>query len=351
MTIYLDCSPLTSSKISGIGIYNKNLFLGLKAILGDEVKPVLKWNRWKKKNIVHQHLSNDVDFLPPALLSKKILYHGTDHKINTISAGPKIVTIHDMQPFEDKWLDSDFAAKRRLIISKTLNSDLQRIIAVSHFTKNEILKLFPTLEEKIDVIYHGCDFHNSLSIALENRLINIIKDRPFLLFLGNIEERKNLINQIKAFEILKKSNKDLIFILAGSPGFKYEDVENYILASKHKDSIFLTGYLNETEKLYALKNTSCLMFASWYEGFGIPVIEALSLNGRVLISHSTSLVEIAGEYCHQCNPASIEDIASKAEQVISSGNLKIIDLELWKNKWSWSKCAIETINSYKKIQI
>lgn len=339
---------MTNNHISGIGIYNKNLFLELSKYLGPDISPVLKWTRFSKKRIVEAHVGRQVRLLSPVILNKKIIYHGTDHKLNTTSFGPKVVTIHDMQPFVNKWLNPEFAKKRRAVLDKTLRGPIDRIIAISEFTKSEILKSYPHLETKIDVIYHGCGLQ-LLESTENNRLANIISGRPFLLFVGNIEERKNLINQLMSFETLKKEYPELLFVIAGSAGFNSDKIYEYIQKSAYRESIILTGYLDENEKQYALQNTSCLMFASFYEGFGIPVIEALAYNSNVLISDTGALIEIAGAYCHSANPLSIDDIAMKTKQIINHGNKQKIDSNLWMEKWSWKNTAIKTLDVYKKL--
>jgi glycosyltransferase involved in cell wall biosynthesis len=352
LKVYLDCSPLTNPQVSGIGVYNKNLFLELRKELKDDVYPVLKWSRLKHSETVRHHIYENVKPLAPILLSKKTIYHGTDHKLNTRSLGPTVVTIHDMQPFEGKWMDPNFAKGRTEIMTRVLQSNVDKIIAVSQFTKNEIIKYFPKVAPKIEVVYHGYNFEDS-RIDLETIQPNSIKDiaqgRPFLFFIGNIEERKNLINQIKAFEILKESEPDLIFIVAGRAGFNFEEIVKYMALSRYSADIYGTGYLSEEEKAYALKHTVCLMFASWYEGFGIPVIEALAKNTNLVISQSSSLEEIGREYCYQCNPADPEDIANKVATVMKKGNLQKVNLDTWKNDWSWKKCALGTIDVYKKL--
>lgn len=352
LKVYLDCSPLTNPQVSGIGVYNKNLFLELRKKLNGDVFPVLKWSRLKNSETVRRHIHEEVKPLSPFLLNKNIVYHGTDHKLNTRSIfGPKIVTIHDMQPFEGKWMDPKFAKGRIEIMTRVLESDVQKIIAISEFTKNEIIKYFPKVASKIEVVYHGYNF-DEIKLDVETIQPNAIKDiakgRPFLFFVGNIEERKNLINQIKAFEILKETHEDLIFIIAGRAGFNFEEIVKYMALSRYSADIYGTGYLSEEEKAYAFKHTVCLMFASWYEGFGLPVIEALSKNTNVIISQSSSLEEIGKGYCYQCDPADPESIAHNVEMVMGKGNLKKVDFNSWKNEWSWSKCADETINVYKR---
>jgi alpha-1,3-rhamnosyl/mannosyltransferase len=350
LKVYLDCSPLTNVQISGIGVYNKNLFLSLKNELRVDVLPVLKWSRLKKAKIVEEHVHENVHALPPFLLNKDIVYHGTDHKLNTYARGPKVVTIHDMQPFVGKWLDPKFAEKRVEIMTRVFKSDIQRIIAISQFTKNEIIKYFPEVASKIDVVYHGNNFNSSpeKKSTDENIIKKITNGRPFLFFIGNLEERKNLINQMKAFEIIKERHKDLIFILSGREGFNYKEIAEFITYSKFKNDIYVTGYLSDVDKDYAMKNTSCLMFASWYEGFGIPVIEALADNTNIIISRGSSLDEVSEGYCYQCNPKDPSDIACSVEIIMEKGNLKKVDLETFQEKWSWKNCASETLKVYKK---
>lgn len=351
LKVYLDCSPLTNPQVSGIGVYNKNLFIGLKGQLQTNVVPVLKWSRLSKASVVEGHLEEKVKPLPPILFNKKVVYHGTDHKLNTKALGPKVVTIHDMQPFVGKWMDPKFAEGRIEVMTKVFNSDVQRIIAISHFTKSEIIRFFPAIADKVEVVYHGHKFemHKMLNADPESNIVkSIADDRPFLFFIGNIEERKNLINQIKAFEILKAEYKDLIFILSGKDGYNSQSIKNYILTSKYKNDIHVTGYLSEEEKDYALKKTSCLMFASWYEGFGFPLLEALAKNTNVIISQSSSLEELGKGICYLCNPAEPEDIAEKVAIIMKTGNLKKLDMSDFRKDWSWNKCALETIEVYKK---
>lgn len=346
MKYYLDCSSLTHQKISGIGVYNKNLFLELNKL--DHIIPVLKWSRFSKGPIVKKHLGTDVSFLPPLLLDKKIVYHGTDHKLNTRCLGPSVVTIHDMQPFEDKWLDPKFAENRRAIINKTLTSDCNKFIAVSHFTRQEIIKYYPAIESKIEVVYHGYNFPEDEPAGINN-LKEKLHDRPFLLFLGNIEERKNLINQFYAFELLKKDYPELLLVVAGNAGYNYATIAEVFNKSPHKGSVIFSGYLNEVEKKFALSETSCLMFASWYEGFGIPVIEALAYNSNVLISKGGALEEIAGEICHSATPSDIGDIYVQTRNVMENGNKTVVDMNEWKEKWSWKNSALATMKIYKSL--
>ena len=350
MKVYLDCASLTNTDVSGIGVYNKNLFKKLENNPHLECHPALKWSRFKKARVVEQHLGKKVKLLPPLILNKKALYHGTDHRLNAYSWGPRVVTIHDMQPFLRQWLDPKFAKNRIEIMSKVLRSDVQKIITVSEFSRQEIIRFFPNIEKKIEVVYHGYDLSDQVTInpQAQIKIDTILKGQPFLFFIGNIEERKNLINQIKAFEILKAKHKDLKFLIAGKPGFNFESIKKYIDESPFKGDIHLPGYLSTEEKQYAYSQTACLMFASFYEGFGIPAIEAMAVNAPVIISEKSALSEIAGGFARECNPYDIHSIAEVTEVVLNQGNLKKMSHEEIKSLFSWEKCAQETYLVYQK---
>ena len=110
----------------------------------------------------------------------------------------------------------------------------------------------------------------------------------------------------------------------------------------------MTGYLTEEEKNYAFEYTSCFMFASWYEGFGIPVIEALATNTNIVTSRTSSLNEIGKGYCYQCNPMDPADIACTVEIIMEKGNMKKVEMDSFQTEWSWKSCAQKTIGVYQK---
>lgn len=347
---------MTNPHLSGIGIYNRNLYLELHKLLADtecgnhlELCPVLKWTRIKKKSLVEKHIqTRSIKTLWPMVFDKLSIYHGPDYKLNTKSFGKNVVTIHDMQAYMGKWLDPKFAAQKIYIINKTLSGPLDKIIAVSEFTKNEIIKVAPHLESKIEVIYHGCDFDHQSEFA-PSMIKEKINGRPFLFSIGHIEERKNLINQIKAFELLKAEFPELVYVLAGRPGFGAAFIFDYIAKSKAKDDIFYFDYINNSEKYFALKNTSCLMFASHYEGFGIPAIEALHFNSGVLISKTPCLEEIVGSFCHSTHPENIEEMAAVTRHILKNGNKVKINSSEWIKKWSWTETAKKTLKLYQSL--
>lgn len=349
MRVYLDCAPLTNERISGIGQYTKNLFLSLEKEMGEEVRPVLKLSRFKKAAIVQKHIKRKPSLLMPISYRPFTIFHGPDYRLYSGHIGPKVVTIHDMQPFLNKWIDPKFAKNRRDVITKSLKSDVQRVIAISEFTKKEIVRFFPEVESKIDVVYHGHVFKN---VQINEQEIQSLKDlingRPFLFFVGNVEERKNLINQIKAFEIVKKDYPDLLFIIGGQNGFGSEVIEQFIQTSKERESIIRVGYMTDVQVNWCYQNTACFMFVSWYEGFGLPILDALGCNGKILTSSTSSCDEVARDFALKANPADVEEIAFKLDLILDNKNVSESGLQEWLKTWSWKTCALNTMKVYQK---
>lgn len=352
MRVYLDCAPLTNERISGIGQYTKNLFLALEAEMKEDIRPVLKFSRFKKAAIVQKHIKKKPSLLMPISYRPFTVFHGPDYKLYSGHIGPKVVTIHDMQPFLNKWIDPKFAKNRRDVIAKSLKSDVQRVIAISEFTKKEIIRFFPEIESKIDVVYHGHIFKNTAENFIESKEIQALKDlingRPFLFFVGNIEERKNLINQIKAFEIVKKDYPDLLFVIGGQNGFGSQVIEEFIQTSKDRESIIRVGYMTDAQVNWCYSNTACFMFVSWYEGFGLPILDALACNGKVLTSSTSSCDEVARDFALKANPADVEEIAFKLDLILDDKDVVNKGPQEWLETWSWKNCALNTMRVYQK---
>jgi len=133
-----------------------------------------------------------------------------------------------------------------------------------------------------------------------------------ILFVGRIERRKNIINLVKAFDklniIKKKKKKDFKLILAGKAGFGFDDIEKEIEKSEYKNDIILTGYVSDEKKEDLYDKADVFVFPSFCEGFGMPVLEAMSHGVPVICSNTSSLPEVAGEADLMINPNSVENI-------------------------------------------
>lgn len=171
----------------------------------------------------------------------------------------------------------------------------------------------------------------------------LMTDDKYFLFIGRIEERKNIGNIIKAFEILKeKYDISHKLVLAGKPGFGYEKIQNKIQETRYNNQIVLTGFISEEEKWELLKKAEAFVFPTLYEGFGIPALEAQSVGCPVVASNNSSIPEVVEGSALLVDPQDPKDIAESIYKLISDESLKnaIIAKGLENVKrFSWDKCA------------
>ncbi len=289
--------------------------------------------------------------------------------LHSVACGPQrtIVTIHGL---EYEFCPKAYSFWERIYMRVSIRKSCQwasKIISVSENTKKDLMKLYKVPEEKIDVIYEGCAFcHSGLDpesrIRTQTQILKQVQDdnNPYLLFLGRIEERKNVGNIIKAFEILKeKYQLEHKLVLAGKPGFGYESIKSMVHSSRFTEGIVELGFVSEEEKWELLKKAEVFVFPTQYEGFGIPILEAQSVGCPVVASNNSSIPEItcpkAKPSEHRrfslpefsallVNPQNPSEIAEAIFKIISDQTFKkdLIEKGLENVKrFSWEKCARE----------
>lgn len=217
-----------------------------------------------------------------------------------------------------------------------------KIIAVSENTKRDLVRMYAVPEEKIQVIYEG--YEGDAEYRTEsNPNIKIRNDKPYLLFIGRLEERKNIVRIIETFEILKERYAlPHQLVLAGKPGYGYEKIRSRIRAAKYHADIRELGYVSEEEKWELLRGADIFLFPTLYEGFGIPVLEAQSVGVPVITSDTSSLPEVGGEGAGYVDPLSAESIAEGVSRILSDTAFRDGILEkAYKNtgRFSWKACA------------
>ncbi|MDO9230983.1 MAG: glycosyltransferase family 1 protein [bacterium] len=214
----------------------------------------------------------------------------------------------------------------------------KKIIAVSKNTKKDLIELYKIPENKIEVIYNGVNLEQE---SKNNEQYERYK--PYLLFVSRLEKRKNVAGIISAFEILKEKYKiKHKLILAGRPGFGYPEVKSKIENSKYKNDIIEFGFAKEDEKFNLIKNSETFLFPSFYEGFGLPILEAQNLGVPVVTSNTSSLMEVGGSSVAYVTPTEPESIASAIYKIISDENFKNAIIEKgYENvkRFSWAECA------------
>jgi glycosyltransferase involved in cell wall biosynthesis len=273
-------------------------------------------------------------------------------RIPLIKGCKMVTTVHDMAPlaFPGKY-DALRLFYHREFLSRMVHR-CERVIAVSHYTKADILKFTGFPEDKIDVIYSGIakEFFQPIakSVALEKLKVRYGLSAPFIVYVSRIEHpAKNHLNLMKAFEEFKKrhpSSTQLVF--AGADWNGADAVKRYAADSKYKEEIKFLGFV-PLEDLPLLYSGSDLMaFPSFYEGFGFPVLEAMACGCPVICSDTTSLKEIATGYAKMFDPSRPDQICVAIVEGLTTSEDKIEAAKKYAAGFDWDKTAREVLNVY-----
>jgi glycosyltransferase involved in cell wall biosynthesis len=263
-----------------------------------------------------------------------------------------LVIVYD---FAYKYIDHGTKITKWIIdlYSRRMFKIADKVIAISAETKNELQKFFGIAESKIEVIYPGfnqvCD--------LPPKDIKLPKEK-FFFFVGTIKERKNIFNIIKGFDnFLKSSHQDYALVLAGKYGTNdeyYKKMMGYIKDKGIEDRVTFLGHIDDAQLSFIYQQAAGLVYPSIIEGFGFPILEAMSCGLPVITSSVSSLAEIAGDGALLVDPLRDEQI-SEAMKFISSDPEKVSRLKEYGfqriKMFSWQQCAKDFLGVINKIDV
>lgn len=354
MKIAIDCRMVDHP---GIGRYIRNLlsFMLLQGqgdlcLYGDPVK--LKFVKNYPVIPYYARIYSVKEFFcDPFAPGKSDLLHIPHFNAPFRKKMPLVITIHDLMYLRLKesapWLKRKAAA----IVFINALKKADRIIAVSENTKRDIIDYFPVAKEKIRVIHEAADpvfrkMDNNAELLCVRKKYNLPGD--FMLFVGSLKRHKNIERLLLAYTDLKKRGIKHKLVIVG----RYRPDESEVLAKiKTTDAI----YLNEvpTQDLVCIYNlSSVLAFPSLYEGFGLPVLEAMACGVPVVVSSKTSLPEVAGDAGMLCDPGDAKDISDKIYQVLTDQPLRVALVDKGFKRasmFSWGKTAKQTLDVYKEV--
>ena len=280
------------------------------------------------------------------------LYHSPANVIPYTYSRPAIVTVHDLAIYKHpEWFPRGQKFSVSILVPRSL-SRARRIIAVSEATKKDIVKVFGIPAEKIQVIHEGVvqEKNYVLKAKLQEKY-SIPGD--YLLYVGTLEARKNIPKLVVAFAQLAKEKRfsKYTLVLAGHRGWKSDEVFNAINKLKLGNRAAYLNYVPHEDKIGLIRNASVFVFPTLYEGFGLPVLEALSLGVPVISSNVASIPEVTGDAALLINPNSETALAEAMRKMLNSTQLRQrysqAGVEQAK-KFSWRKCAEETLKVYRE---
>jgi len=261
-------------------------------------------------------------------LSIEMFLHAPDvlfipgHVFPLIRPKHTIMTVHDIAAYRYKNVYSFFERWYSLWSAKKAVKKLSTVIVPSIFTKNELITFVYKNKHKknnIVVIPHGfeCTSENSTKIKDAEKKIT----KPFLLFVGRIEEKKNVIQIISAFNEVKKT-QDVQLVLVGKHGYGYQAIDTAIADSMYHKDIIQLGYVSDSmlHNLYA--TAQVFVFPSLYEGFGLPILEAMSRGCPVVCSNDTALPEVGGDAIIRVDKHNTVQIAQAIISILQNKTLQ-----------------------------
>jgi len=322
--------------------YKENYFLGYSNIHTKRIFPP-----WRHPLLYITILDT---ILPLFLIINKIdTLIGMDGMLSLLTKKKQIAVIHDLNfyhypkflPLRNRFFYNTFYP----LYAKKAN----KIATVSNFSKRDIISTYKIDENKINVVYCAAKNIYHPIVEKEKQIIRnkYTNGNPYFLCIGTIHPRKNIENTIKAFKLfLNKKTYNFKLVLVGDFLWNNSSIFNLIDELGVKNDIIILGRIKDEELNNILASANALVFMSFFEGFGIPILEAFATHTPVICSNTTSLNEISGNAALKVDPYNVKEISNKMLELVDSESRreKLITLgtvEL--NQYSWERTA-ESIN-------
>jgi glycosyltransferase involved in cell wall biosynthesis len=274
--------------------------------------------------------------------SDKVILHETYYTNRFKVKAPKVITIHDM--IYELFSNNNEDEKEIIRCKKKAIDEADMIITVSENTKKDLLSFYPQVENKTHVVYHG------VNQSAKGNVGKYHHKKPFILHVGNRGWYKNFDLLLELYCSDKTISDSFDLISFGGGPMTSSESEMIIKHNKSDKVFFLSGDDNLLNSLYA--TAALLVYISNYEGFGMPVLEAMSLSCPVICSNTSSIPEVAGKAALLVDPKNIEEIRAAMNSVLFNSEVKTNLIKAGAERaklFSWQKCAAETHEVYKKL--
>ncbi len=291
--------------------------------------------------------------LPWVLLFYHIdIVHSLHYTFPLICPCSRVVTIHDMTFL--LWPEMHTRSRRIVMpfFTKMALRHAECVLFVSGSTQKDAEEMFGIGSNLRSVTPHGVDqaYFSPAPMLIERTLSHLSIHQPYILFLGTLEPRKNLVRLIQAFESFAERCPHIL-VIAGGLGWNYEAALQSIERSSIKKRIVRLGYVSAVDKIPLIAGCDLLVYPSLYEGFGLPVLEGMAAGVPVVTSNTSSLPEVAGRAAVLVNPSSADEIAKAMHSVLSdkrySDWLRQAGREQAR-KFTWVRTATLTYAAYRK---
>ncbi len=364
MIIGVDGNEANVREHVGVSVYTLSLLNYFQSVASEKVsfrvflrenpnETMPKENKYFHYEIVSGPFLWSQIFLPLHLYTKtKIdIYFAPAHYIPRFCPVPIVVTIHDLSFF---YYSQEFRKKDLFQLKNWTAQGIYKskaIIAVSKTTKKDIVGWYKIPDSKVTVIYNGFE-KKTESISDKEILEKFnISPKKYVLYVGTLQPRKNITTLIRAFNDYYKTHEGLKLVIVGKKGWLYDEIFDEVKSLNLSSQVVFTDFIPDEEVIVLYKNAWVFVMPSLYEGFGIPMLEAMAYGCPVISSQNSSLPEIGGEACLYFDPKDSNDLIDKWYQLAASKEIYNKLIKAGKNRlalFSWKRCAYETLELLKK---
>jgi glycosyltransferase involved in cell wall biosynthesis len=356
MVIAINCRHLTPNKLEGFGTYTYELVtrwikehneVNFVLIFDREPTVVIPELPNVKKVVIGPPTRHPLlywiwfEWSIPRILKryKATLFFSPDGYNSLRSRVPSVITVHDLN-FEHNPADLPkvLGWYLRKFVPKFVEK-ATRVLTVSGYSKQDITKCYRCASQKISTVYNGANeiyqpLSEDVKITTRKRISN---NRPYFLFVGSLHPRKNVQRLITAYQGINNPSVDLVIV--GSAMWRDHQIS---VDPNGADRIHFLGYLAQKELAEVMGSALALTYVPYFEGFGIPLVEAMRCGIPILAANTTCLPEIAGNAAIYCDPFNVQEIQKGLEQLIENDTLRIQLSENSINRateFSWDQAA------------
>ena len=371
MTIYIDVSAAVNSR-AGLGRYAHSL---VSAMLGEmrtpptlfynrtrDTRPIPEWAHVPQRSIrmgykpwrmavwlgqlahlSYKRLTPDVE-----------LFHATEHLLLPLRGVPSVLTVHDLIfklfPQHHRKLNYWFLNAAMPLFVRRADA----IIAVSHATKNDLIRYYGTPDNKITVVHEAAAPHFRVVADAEVARVRAKYHLPerFLLAVGTIEPRKNLARLVESLARLRRDDHRLHLVVVGAKGWLYEDFFRRIEELGQQDAVHVLGYVPDEDLPAVFRAATLYVMASVYEGAGLPVLEAMACGVPVVSSRESSMPELGADVPRYFTPHDVDHMTDVIGAVLADESLRAQMAAAGPERaaqFSWQRAARETLAVYRRV--
>lgn len=371
MKIAVNTRLLIKDKLEGIGWFTAETFKRITAS-HPEVEFIFLFDRAYNRDFIFS--DNIIPVVLPPQARHPILYYtwfnlsvpyilkkhkadlfiSPDGYLSLNTSAPQLSVFHDLNfehyPKDLPWLEQKYY---RHFFPKFAQK-AKRIATVSEFTKKDIVQQYHIEPAKIDVVYNGAN--QLFKPASDETILSVQKrfthNQPFFLFVGALHPRKNLVNLFKAFDLFKKqTDHPHKLLIVGDKKWWTNEIRKAFESMQYKQDVIFSGRVDTMELVNILGAAEALTYVSYFEGFGIPIVEAFYSETPVITSNATSMPEVAGEAALLIDPFSENSISEAMKKIAGNEQLKKKLTEKGKiraKNFSWEQTANNLWSSIEK---